>query len=165
MVFPTFFNISLNFAIGSSSATVSSWACFCWWHRASPSWAAKNIINLILLLTIWWCPCVEVSLVLLEEGVCYDQWVLLAKLVSLCPALFCTPRPNLPVTPGISWLPTFAFQSPMMNRISFFLALVLKGPELMGTFLYLSHLHNCQISILKPNLMFHMSHQSAGYLS
>ena len=23
--------------------------------------------------------------------------------VSLCPASFCTPRPNLPVTPGISW--------------------------------------------------------------
>ena len=30
--------------------------------------------------------------------------------VRLCPASFCTPRPNLPVTPGISWLPTFAFQ-------------------------------------------------------
>ena len=33
------------------------------------------------------------------------------KSVSLCPVSFCTPRPNLPVTPGISWLPTFAFQS------------------------------------------------------
>ena len=31
------------------------------------------------------------------------------KSVSLCPSLFCTPRPNLPVTPGISGLPTFAF--------------------------------------------------------
>ena len=40
--------------------------------------------------------------------------------VSLCPASFCTPRPNLPVTPGIYWLPTFAFQSPMMKRTSFF---------------------------------------------
>ena len=40
--------------------------------------------------------------------------------VSLCPASFFTPRPNLPVTPGIPWLPTFAFQSPMMKRISFF---------------------------------------------
>ena len=40
--------------------------------------------------------------------------------VSLCLASFCTPRPNLPVTTGISWLPTFAFQSPMMKRISFF---------------------------------------------
>ena len=26
---------------------------------------------------------------------------------------------NLPVTPGISWLPTFAFPSPMMKRTSF----------------------------------------------
>ena len=28
-------------------ATVSSWSCFCWLYRASPSLAAKNIINLI----------------------------------------------------------------------------------------------------------------------
>ena len=35
--------------------------------------------------------------------------------VSLCPASFCTPGPKLPVIPGISWLPTFAFQSPMMK--------------------------------------------------
>jgi len=62
-------------------ATVSSWSCFCWLYRASPSLAAKNIINLISVLTIWWCPCVEPSLVLLEEGVCYDQCVLLAKLL------------------------------------------------------------------------------------
>ena len=39
--------------------------------------------------------------------------------ISLCPASFRTPRPNLPVTPGVSWLPTFAFQSPIMKRISF----------------------------------------------
>ena len=61
-------------------ATVSSQSCFCWLHRASLSLAAKNIINLISVLTIWWCPCVESSLVLLEEGVCYDQCILLAKL-------------------------------------------------------------------------------------
>ena len=36
-------------------ATVSSLSCFCWLYRASPSLAAKNIINLILVLTIWWC--------------------------------------------------------------------------------------------------------------
>ena len=62
------------------SATVTFWSCFCWLYRASPSLAAKNIINLILVLTTWWCPCVESSLVLLEEGVCYEQCVLLAKL-------------------------------------------------------------------------------------
>ena len=50
-------------------ATVSFWSCFCWLYRASPSLAVKNITNLILILTVWWCPCVESSLVLLQEGV------------------------------------------------------------------------------------------------
>ena len=59
-------------------ATVSSQSCFCWLYRASPSLSAKHIINLISVLTIWWCPCV-VSLVFLEEGVCYDQCILLAN--------------------------------------------------------------------------------------
>ena len=54
-------------------AKVSSWSCFYWLYKASPPLAAKNIINLISVLTIWWCSCVEQSLVLLEEGVCYDQ--------------------------------------------------------------------------------------------
>ena len=31
-------------------ATVSSWSCFCWLYRASPSLAAKDIINLISVL-------------------------------------------------------------------------------------------------------------------
>ena len=60
-------------------ATVSSWSYFCYLYIASPS-SAVNIINLISVLTIWWCPCVESSLVLLEEGVCYDQCILLGKL-------------------------------------------------------------------------------------
>ena len=47
--------------------------------------------------------------------------------IMLCPASFCTPSPNLPVTPGVSWLPTFAFQSCIMKR-TFFEVLVLKGP-------------------------------------
>ena len=33
-------------------ATVSSWFCFCWLYRASPSLAAKNIINLISVLNL-----------------------------------------------------------------------------------------------------------------
>ena len=112
-------------------ATVSSQSCFCWLYRTSPSLTTKNIINLILVLTIWWGPCVESSLLLLEEGVCYEQCVLLAKLCfflyscSCTPCFICTPRPNLPVTTGISWLPIFAFQSPMMKRTSF-LVLVLQ---------------------------------------
>ena len=39
--------------------------------------------------------------------------------ISLCPASFHTPRPNLPVTSGIFLLPAFAFQSPVMKRTSF----------------------------------------------
>ena len=38
--------------------------------------------------------------------------------VSLCPPSFCTPRPNLSITPGISWFPTFVFHSPIMKMTS-----------------------------------------------
>ena len=47
--------------------------------------------------------------------------------ISLWPASFCTPRPNLPVTPSVSGLPTFAFQSPIMKKASFMCVLALKG--------------------------------------
>ena len=39
--------------------------------------------------------------------------------ISLCPASFHIWRLNLPVTQGVSWLPTFAFQSTIMKRTSF----------------------------------------------
>ena len=39
--------------------------------------------------------------------------------VRLCPASFCTPRSNFPVTSGNFWLTTFAFQSPIMKRTPF----------------------------------------------
>ena len=37
-------------------AAVSSQSCFCWLWRAFSSLAAKNVISLISVLTIWWCP-------------------------------------------------------------------------------------------------------------
>ena len=82
VVFPTFLNLSLNLAIRSSWSEPESVPSlvFFWLYISSPSLAAKNIINLILVLKIWWCPCVESSFVLLEEGVCYDQCVPLAEL-------------------------------------------------------------------------------------
>ena len=46
--------------------------------------------------------------------------------ISLCPASFYASRPNLPVTPGISSLPTFAFQSPT-RKGHLFWVLVLEG--------------------------------------
>ena len=56
-----------NFEFGNNEfmiwATISSWSCFCWLYRAFPSLAAKNIFNLILVLTIWWCAHVVFSCV------------------------------------------------------------------------------------------------------
>ena len=101
-------------------ATVSSKSCFCWLYTASPSSAIKNVISLISLLTIWWCSSVKLSLELLKKVFAMTSAVSWQNSVSLCPASFCTPRSNLPVTPDISWLPTFAFQSPVMKRTSFF---------------------------------------------
>ena len=63
-------------------ATISSWSSFCWLYRASPFSAAKNVINPISVLTIRWYPCVKSSLVLLEKGICYDQCVVLTKLLA-----------------------------------------------------------------------------------
>ena len=104
-------------------ATVSSQSCFCWLYRASPSLAAKNITSLISMLAIWWCPCVESSLVLWKRIFAMKSAFSWQNSISLCPASFCIPRPNLPVTKGASWLPTFAFQSPIMKR-TFFLGVV-----------------------------------------
>ena len=97
---------------------ISSQSCFWWLYIASPSLAAKNIISLIWVLTIWSCPRVESSLVLLDEEVSLTTVFSWQNYVSLCPASFCTAGGNLLITPGISWLPTFEFQSPMMKRIS-----------------------------------------------
>ena len=107
-------------------ATVSSWSCFCWLCIPSPSLAGKNIVDLISVLTIWWCPHVESFLVLLEwvfAMTCAFSW---QNSISLCPASFCTPRPNVPITPAVSWLPTFAFQSTTVKMTSF-LMLVIEG--------------------------------------
>ena len=59
-------------------AKVSSCSCLCWLYRVSPFLAAKNIMNLLSVLTIWWCQCVGSSLLLLEENVC--KCILLTKL-------------------------------------------------------------------------------------
>ena len=116
-------------------ATVSSQSCFCWLYRASPSLAAKNIINTIKKTIKEYnqskniinfgidhlvCSCVESSLVLLEKGVCYAQCVFLTKLYWPLSCFILYSKANLPVTPSISWLPTSAFQSPTMKRTFFF---------------------------------------------
>ena len=101
-------------------ATVGSRSCLCWLYPISPYSASENVINLISVLTIWWCPYVESSLVLLGKKVFAMTSVFFSQnSVRLCPASFCTPSPNLPVIPGISWLSTFVFQSPVMKRPCF----------------------------------------------
>ena len=110
-------------------ATVSSWSCFCWLYRASPSLAAKNIINLISVLAIWWCPCVESSLVLLKRVFAMTSAFSWQNSVIFCPSSFCTPRPNLPVTPGISWLPIL-HSSPLKWKEHLFWVLILE--DLVG---------------------------------
>ena len=100
---------------------------FCWLYRVSPSGSVKNIINLILVLTTWWCPHIVISWVVGKWYLLWPVCSLKKTLISLCPAsLFCTLRPNLPVILGLSWLPTFAFKSPMMKR-HLFLVLVLES--------------------------------------
>ena len=80
-VFPYFLQFKSEFCSEFMIwATVSSLSCFWWLYRAYSSLAAKNIINLSSVLTIWWYPCVVSSLVFLEEDVCCDQCVLLVKL-------------------------------------------------------------------------------------
>jgi len=102
-------------------AIVSSSFCFCWLYRASPVSAAKNIIILISIMTIWWCPFLEPSLVLLEKGVCYDQSVVLAKLCYPLPACFILYSKAKHVCYS-RYLLTFAFQSPVVKITSFFLS-------------------------------------------
>ena len=111
VVFSTFFHLSLTFAIRSSWSEPSGF--FCCPYRTSRILTAKNIICLIsfcidhLVMAMY-----RVISCVVERG--YLLWPVHSfwqNSDSLCPASFCTPRPNLPVTPGISLLPTFAFQS------------------------------------------------------
>ena len=60
-------------------------------------------------LTVWYCPWVKLSLVLLKRVFAMTSAFSWQNSISLCPASFCSPMPNLSVTLSIAWLPTFAF--------------------------------------------------------
>ena len=128
VVFSTFFNFSLNLAVRSSWSEPQSAPCLVFADRIEPLhlWLQR-------IKSIWfWCwPSGDVhveSLLLC----CWKRVFAMTSVFSwknsigLCPASFCTPRPNMPVTLGVSWLPTFAFQSPIMKGHLFWV-LVLKG--------------------------------------
>ena len=108
-------------------ATVNSQSYFCWLYRASPSLAAKNIINLISVLTIWWCLCVESYFVLLEEGVCCDQCVLLAKLYEHLPCFILYSKAKFACYSRCFLTSYFCIPVPYNERDNFFWVLVLKG--------------------------------------
>ena len=110
VVFPTLFNLSLNLAVSSHDLshrqfpvlfllTVYSFSIFGW----------KNTIHLISVFTFWWCPCVSLLLCWWKRVFAMTSVFSWQNSISLCPASFCTPRPKLPVPPGVAWLPTFAF--------------------------------------------------------
>ena len=66
------------------------------------------------------------------KTIAFTKWTLVGKVMSLLFNMlsrlivaFSILRPNLPVIPGVSWLPTFAFQSPIVKGHLFWV-LVLK---------------------------------------
>ena len=99
MVFPTFFNLSLNFAIRSWWFEPQSAPGLCWLYSFSifgcKEYNQSDFSIDYLMMSI---PCV------VGKGCLLWSVYSLVKTVSLCPAPFCTPRPNLFVTLGISWL-------------------------------------------------------------
>ena len=105
-------------------AIVNSWSCFCWLYRASPSSCKEDnqsdfdidylVMSMGSFLVLWKRVLVTTSLFSWQNS------------VSLCPVSFCTPRPNLPVTPIISWLPTL-HSSPLWWKGHLFWVLVLEG--------------------------------------
>ena len=106
MVFPTFFKSELGNKETMIWATVSSWSCFCSLYRVgykkyNQSYFGNDhlVISIYSLFLCCWNRLFATTSVF--------SW---QNSISLCPASFCTPRPNLPITPGVSWLPTFAFQ-------------------------------------------------------
>ena len=106
--------------------TVSSRSCFYRLYRVSPSSATNNIISLIPVLTIRWCPCVELSLVLLEEGVCCDQCVLLAKLSQPLPCFILYSNATCPLL-QVSLDFLLLHSNPLWWKEHLFLVLVLEG--------------------------------------
>ena len=122
MIFPTFFNFSLNLVIRNS------WS--------DPQSALTLVFLTVYFLHLWLQKYNQsdfgidhrvMSMYRVRSMYRCLLWPFLQNSVSLCPVSVCTPRPNLPITPGISWLPTFAFQYPMMKG-HLFLVLVLRDP-------------------------------------
>ena len=75
----------LNFAIRSHLHRNQHPILFLLTVQSFSIFSCKEYNKSVLVLTIWRCSCVELSLVFLGEGFCYDQWVPLAKLYQPLP--------------------------------------------------------------------------------
>ena len=119
VVFPTFFNLSLKLSIRSSWSEQQSAPSlvfadsiellYLWLQRIHQS--DFSIDHLVMLCVVFSC---VVEILCLLWPVCSLVKTLLAFAL-----LHFVLQDQIPITPDISWLPTFAFQSPMMNRTSF----------------------------------------------
>ena len=86
----------------------------------SNAWKWKVKVKLLSRVWLYVTPCTAAYQAPLSMGFSRQEYWSGVPLPCLSSALFWTPKTNLPVPPGISWLPTFAFQSPMMKRMSLF---------------------------------------------
>ena len=107
-------------------ATVSSQSCFCWLYRVSPSLTAKNIINLISVLTIWWCPWVVFSGVV---GRWCSLWPVcsLGKILLVFALLHSVFQGQICLSPQVFLDFLLLNSSPLQWKAHLFWVLVLKG--------------------------------------
>ena len=100
-------------------ATVSSWSCFCQLYRASPSLAAKNKISLIGIDHLVISMCRVFSCVFGRGCLLWPVCSLGKTLLAFALLHFVLQGQTCLLFQVISWLPTFAFQSPMKKNTSF----------------------------------------------
>ena len=107
-------------------ATVSSRSCFCWLYRTSLSLAAKNQPD-FGIDCLGMSMCKVVSCVIGKGYLLWPVYSLDKTLLAFAQLHFVLQGQTcLLLQVSLDWLPTFAFQSPVMKRISFF-ALSLEG--------------------------------------
>ena len=119
MVFPSFFNLNLNLVIRSSWSEPQSASglvfadCIMLLHLCLQEYNQSDFGIDHLMMSMCRVLCCFKRVFAMTSAFSWQNST------NLCPVSFCSLRPNLPITPGISWLPTFAFQSPIMKRTYF----------------------------------------------
>ena len=131
VVFPVFFSLSLNW-IGTDDLSHSQLQVLFLLSRASPSvaigtqwyWPSGDVYVYSHLLCCWKRVFVMISLFSWQNS------------VNLCPASFWTPRPNLPVILGISWLPYFPQRERDTSSFDFLIPVSCDEKNILGFFFF-----------------------------